>query len=69
MDNQIPNQQQPQRIPYTAFASKFKSKKEIYQLLTVDVRAYLPSYDTITIYFLKDIISGAKKCKHFQYPN
>ena len=53
-------------ISAQAFAAKFKSKKEIYQLLTVDGKAYLPTYDCITIFFLKDIISGKKKCKcHF----
>ena len=52
-----------QVISAQAFAAKFKSKREIYQLLTVDAGAYLPAYDTITIYFLKDIISGEKKCK------
>jgi len=29
--------------------------------LTVDVRAYLPPYECVTIYHLKDLISGAKK--------
>ena len=52
-----------EKISAQAFAAKFKSKKEIYQLLTVDAKAYLPTYDCITIFFLKDIISGKKKCK------
>ena len=46
-----------------AFASKFKSKREIFLLLTIDCHAYLPHYQTVTIYFLKDLISGKKKCK------
>ena len=52
-----------QAISAQAFAAKFKSKREIYQLLTVDAKAYLPPYDAVTIYFLKDLISGEKKCK------
>ncbi len=52
-----------EKISAQAFAAKFKSKKEIYQLLTVDAKAYLPIYDCITIFFLKDIISGKKKCE------
>jgi hypothetical protein len=51
------------QISATAFAAKFKSKREVYQLLTVDAQAYLPSYDSITVYFLRDLISGTKKCK------
>ena len=45
------------------FEAKYKSKREVYTFLTVDAGAYLPPYDTVTIYFLKDIISGEKKCK------
>ena len=44
-----------------AFASKFKSKREIYTFLTVDGKAYLPPHDNVTIYFLKDLMSGKKK--------
>ena len=54
------------QITAASFASKFNSKREIYMFLTVDVHAYLPAYDTVTIYFLKDLISGAKKCKSHQ---
>ena len=46
-----------------AFASKYKSKREVYNFLTINVKAYLPHYDTITIYYLKDLVSGAKKSK------
>ncbi len=46
-----------------AFASKYKSKREVYNFLTIDCHAYLPPYDTLTIYFLKDLIGGRKKSK------
>ena len=52
-----------QQMTAAAFAAKFKSKREVYLLLTVDAKAYLPHYSNVTIYFLKDLISGAKKCK------
>jgi hypothetical protein len=45
------------------FAAKAKSKREIYVFLSTNVMAYLPDYETVTIYFLKDLISGKKKCK------
>ena len=35
--------------------------------MTVDVKAYLPAMQTVTIYFLKDLITGKKRCKYY-YP-
>ena len=63
MERANPGQGAPVKIQAQAFASKFKSKREIYLLLTVDAKAYLPPYETITIYFLKDLIAGIRKCK------
>ena len=60
--SQIPDNQQ-QAVTVAAFAAKFRSKREIYQFLTIDVRAYLPPPNTLTVYFLKDLVSGAKKRK------
>ena len=50
-------------IPAAELRGKANSKKEIFNLLCVECDAYLPSYETLTIYFLKDLISGKKKCK------
>ena len=64
MDGQINNHLQArQQISAIEFASKYKSKREVYNFLTLEVKAYLPNYDTITIYFLKDLIYGKKKGK------
>ena len=64
MDAQINNHLQArQQISAIEFASKYKSKREVYNFLTLEVKAYLPNYDTITIYFLKDLIYGKKKGK------
>ena len=54
--------QQKPRISATEFSAKFKSKREIYHFLTIDVKAYLPSYENLTIYFLRDLVAGAKRC-------
>ena len=40
-----------------------RSKREVYNLLAVDVGYYLPSYEQVSIYFLKDIVAKKKKCK------
>jgi hypothetical protein len=44
-----------------AFSSKFRSKREIYVFMTVDVKAYLCNCDNLTIYFLKDLVCGKRK--------
>ena len=45
----------------STFAAKFRSKREIYTFLTVDAKAYLCNCDNLTIYFLKDVVTGRKK--------
>ena len=42
-----------QQITAAQFGSRFKSKKEVFGFLTVELKAYLPSYHTVSIYFLK----------------
>ena len=41
------------KITAAEFAAKYKSKKECFNFLTVACKAYLSSYETMTIYFLK----------------
>ena len=52
-----------QQVTAMSFASKYKSKREVYNFLTIECHAYLPPYDNLTIYFLKDLIRGHKKSK------
>ena len=54
---------QPQHLAAASFAAKFASKKELLNFLSVEVGAYLCSHEMLTIYFLKDLVSGKKKCK------
>ena len=51
------------KITASEFAAKFRSKNEVYAFLSIDVAAYLPPNDSVTIYFLKQLIGGKKKCK------
>ena len=57
---QIPQHQQ---ITAKEFASKYNSKREVFNMLAVDAQVYLPDYSQVTIYFLKDMLSGKKRCK------
>ena len=43
------------------FSAKYRSKREIYNFLATDCHIYLPPYDNVTIYFIKDIMFGKKK--------
>ena len=49
------------QVPASQLASKYKSKKEIWHLLTADSSIYLCDYRCLTIYFLADIAAGRKR--------
>ena len=40
---------------------KAKTKNEMYRLLTVGVKLYLPAQKECSIYFIRDILHGKKK--------
>jgi hypothetical protein len=61
MDSRQPNLK---RMTTSEFSAKFRSKNEVFAFLSIDVEAYLPSKESVTIYFLKDIVNGNKKCKY-----
>jgi len=47
------------------FSAKFRSKKEVWNFLTIEVGAYLPPFENITVYHMKDLLSGSKKVSYF----
>ena len=57
--------QQNQQISAQIFGSRFKSKAEIYRFITLELQAYLPSQNVITLYFISDLLSGKKKVLSF----
>ena len=61
MDNMAGGPPQLTGISSKEFAAKYNSKREIYNFLACDVGIYLPPYDNVTIYFLKDLMNGRKK--------
>ena len=52
---------QKEKLNAKTFSAKFRSKKEVWNFLAVDVGAYLPPKENITIYHMKDLVSGTKK--------
>ena len=57
-----------------SFGAKYAGKREVYRFLTHDVGAYLSSYETMTIWHMKDLVNGmrkmlkAKEVKHVTIP-
>ena len=49
------------QISSKEFSAKYRSKREIYNFLACDVGIYLPPYDNVTIYYLKELMSGKKQ--------
>ena len=43
------------------FNAKYHSKNEVYRFLAFDCGIYLPAYDAITIFHLRDIAAGKRK--------
>jgi len=62
-ENQIPGNQPAQTVAIDAqsFGAKFQSKREVYRFLTHDCGAYLASYDSMTIFHMKDLAAGKRK--------
>ena len=52
---------QANNVTAAEFAAKYRSKREVYRFLANDVRAYVPSYETVTVWHLRDIASGARQ--------
>ena len=69
--NQMP---QKVKVSAAAFGAKMQSKREVYRFLTAECGAYVSSYDTMTIWHLKELASGARKrinaseIKHINIP-
>ena len=74
-ENHISSLSQP-KVKVTAkdFAAKMRNKQEVYHFLTHDVGVYLPSYDTVTVWHMRDLVSGKRKriqgkeVKHLNVP-
>ena len=70
------NSASEQRTKITAkdFAAKMRNKQEVYHFLTHEVGTYLSSYDTMTVWHMRDLMSGKRKrikgtdVKHLNVP-
>ena len=67
MANNIAGRPEIAKFTYKEWGARFKSKEENYRFLTTEVGAYLPEYTNISVYFLKDLLCGKKKCKSIYF--
>ena len=51
------------KVSAKEFSAKYKSKYEVYRFLTVDCGHYISPYNTVSIYFLRDLAAGIKRRK------
>ena len=62
-------------VDASAFAAKYQSKREVYRFLTHDCGIYLPTYETVTVYHMRDIVANKRRkikstdVKHISVPN
>ena len=54
-------QQQITRIHPASFSAKYKSKREVWRFLTSEAGVYLPAYEVVTIYHMRDLVAGKRK--------
>ena len=61
-EQQQMNSASNQKVKITAkdFAAKMRNKQEVYHFLTHEVGAYLSSYDTMTVFHMRDLVSGKR---------
>ena len=63
-----------QKVSAAAFGSKYASKREVYRFLSSEVNAYLPQYDSVTVWHMRDLVANRRrriKCadiKHINVP-
>ena len=61
-------------VTSSEFSQRFSSKQECFRFLATEVGAYLDAYNTMSIFHLRDIISGnrvlikSKDIKHIHVP-
>ena len=61
--NQYAAQSQLVRVSAGQFKDKFQSKKEVYRFLTHDNGIYLPKYENVTIFHMRDLVAERRSMK------
>ena len=51
----------PQKVSVKEIHAKYSTKQELYKFLAARNNVYLPHHKHLTIWFLRDVLSGKKK--------
>ena len=65
-DKDINDGTQAVQVLAKEIGAKYSTKYEIYKFLNEKCGIYLPAHRTVTIYFLKDVMSGKKKSNYIR---
>ena len=57
----VGNNPQYASVNAASFGAKFSNKKEIFRFLSSDSEVFLPSYETVTVFHMRDLVSGKRK--------
>ena len=63
-DAQISSANRKQKVTDKSFSAKFKSKREIYTFLSIDVGVYLPSYGKSSLALYSPLVS-LRRASHY----
>ena len=57
----VQNGPQLTSVNAASFGAKYSSKREVYRFLTSEALIYLPPYETVTVFHMRDIVAGKRK--------
>ena len=64
MDAQPDQGVQHVKVDVQLFNAKYSTKGEVYRFLATEAMVYLPPYQTVTIWHLRDLASSKKKVSY-----
>ena len=59
--NSNQNEGQNTSINAASFGAKYATKREVYRFLSSEARIYLPSYETVTIFHMRDLVADRRR--------
>ena len=66
-DNDQIMDQPRHQISLAEFSKKYRTKKEVWQFVAMEMDVYCPEYEQCTTYFLADLACGVKHCKYHAF--
>ena len=57
----VGNNAQLAQINAASFGAKYSSKREVYRFVVSEAGIYLPPYEAVTVFHIRDIVSGKRR--------